>query len=108
MPGAASAPERLHAQGLRSAGLTDFLINEPVLGYIADFLDPARRLILEVDGYRTHGTWIVFQDDRARQNVLVAHGYTVLRYTAHDVQTRLGSILNEVAKMVACASQPIS
>jgi putative AbiEi antitoxin of type IV toxin-antitoxin system len=65
-PGAASAPERLLAHGLRSAGLTDFLINEPVLGY------------------------------------------TVLRYTAHDVQTRLGSILNEVAQVIARSRQPIS
>ncbi len=105
VPGAASAPERLLTHGLKSAGLTHFLINEPVCGYIADFLDPVRRLILEVDGYRTHGTWLAFQDDRARQNVLVAHGYTVLRYTAHDVRTRLGSILDEVTDMVARTTQ---
>jgi very-short-patch-repair endonuclease len=61
-------------------------------------------LILEVDGYGTHGTWIAFQDDRTRQNVLVANGYTVLRYTAHDVQTRLGSILKEIAEMVRLLS----
>jgi very-short-patch-repair endonuclease len=108
VPGAASAPERRLARGLQSAGLTDFLINEPVLGYIADFLDPVRRLILEVDGYRTHGTWVAFQGDCTRQNVLVAHGYTILRYTAHDVQTRLGSILDEVAEVVARSSRPIS
>lgn len=101
VPGAASAPERILAHGLDSAGLTDFLVNEPVHGYITDFLDPALRLILEVDGYRTHGPWLAFQKDRARQNVLVAHGYTVLRYTAHDVQTRLDSILDEVTDMVA-------
>ena len=105
VPGAASAPERLLAQGLNSVGLTNFLVNKPVHGYIADFLDPARRLILEVDGYRTHGTWIAFQNDRTRQNVLVAHGYTVLRYTAHDVQTRLGSILDEVTDIVVRTSQ---
>ena len=108
VPGAASAPEHLLAQGLNSAGLTNFLVNEPVHGYIADFLDPARRLILEVDGYRTHGTWVAFQNDRTRQNVLVAHGYTVLRYTAHDVQTRLGSILDEVTDMVVQTSQQTS
>lgn len=101
VPGAASAPEHILGLGLRSAGLTDFLINEPVLGYIADFLDPARRLIIEVDGYRTHGTWIAFQGDRTRQNVLVAHGYTILRYTAHDIQTRLDSILTEIGEMAA-------
>jgi very-short-patch-repair endonuclease len=108
VPGAASAPERLLAHGLNSVGLTNFLVNEPVHGYIADFLDPARRLILKVDGYRTHGTWVAFQNDRTRQNVLVAHGYTVLRYTAHDVQTRLGSILDEVTDMVVQTSQQTS
>lgn len=100
-PGAASGPERILAHGLRSAGLTGFLINEPVLGYIADFLDPARRLILEVDGYRTHSSRVAFQHDRIRQNVLVTHGYTVLRYTAHDVATRLDPILDEIAAVVA-------
>ncbi|MBV9729769.1 MAG: DUF559 domain-containing protein [Pseudonocardiales bacterium] len=93
---------------MQSAGLTDSLINEPVLGYVADFLDPARQLIPEIDGYRTHGTWLAFQNDRARQNALVAHGYTVLRYTAHDVRTRLGSILDEIAEVVGRANQPIS
>ncbi len=102
-PGAASAPERILAQGLGSAGLISFLINEPVLGYIADFLDPTLKLILEVDGYRHHSARAAFQHDRIRQNVLVAHGYTVLRYTAHDVCTRLGSILDEIADEIAQA-----
>lgn len=93
------------AHGLRSAGLTGFLINKPVLGYIADFLDPALRLILEVDRYRTHSTRMASQHDRTRQNVLVAHGYTILRYTAHDVSTRLDSILNEITAMVTQARQ---
>jgi very-short-patch-repair endonuclease len=108
VPGAASASERLLAQGLNSAGFTNLLVNEPVHGYVADFLDPALRLILEVDGYRTHGTWIAFQNDRTRQNVLVAHGYTVLRYTAHDVRTRLAAILDEVTDIVVRTSQQTS
>ncbi|MGH3930710.1 MAG: DUF559 domain-containing protein [Pseudonocardiaceae bacterium] len=56
-----------------------------------------------MDGYRTHSTRVAFQHDRTRQNVLVAHGYTVLRYTAHDVSTRLGSILDEIAAVVTQA-----
>ena len=106
--GAASPPEHILAQGLRSAGLTGFLVNEPVLGYVADFLDPTLRLILEVDGYRTHGTRVAFQNDRTRQNVLVTHGYTVLRYTAPDVCTRLDRVLDEVAAAVARARRSLS
>ena len=108
VPGAASVPERVLAHGLRSVGLTSFLINEPVLGYVADFLDPALQLIVEVDGYRTHSSRVAFQHDRIRQNVLVAHGYTVLRYTAHDVATRLDSILDEIAAVVSRTRRSLS
>jgi very-short-patch-repair endonuclease len=96
------------ALGLRSAGLTNFLVNEPVLGYIADFLDPVLRLILEIDGYRTHSDRMAFQHDRTRQNVLITHGYTVLRYTAHDVAIRLDSVLDEIAAVAARSHRPPS
>ncbi len=50
---------------------------------------------------------MAFQDDRIRQNVLVAHGYTILRYTAHDVATRLESVLDEIAAVVDRLHRPL-
>jgi predicted transcriptional regulator of viral defense system len=46
-----------------------------------DFYFPAYRLVVEVDGWRDHGTRIAFERDRAKDAALVAAGYTVLRFT---------------------------
>lgn len=49
---------------------------------------PARKLAIELDGYEHHASPDAFQRDRTRQNQLVALGWTVLRFTWHDVVRR--------------------
>lgn len=100
-PRAASLPERVLIRALRGAGMTGFRVNAPVLGFVADLLDPALRLVIEVDGWSTHGDRRSFQRDRERQNALVRAGYTVLRFTAADVFYRLDEIIVEIAATVA-------
>lgn len=46
---------------------------------------PDLLLAIEVDGYESHSSPEAFQRDRSRQNHLVALGWTVLRFTWHDV-----------------------
>lgn len=53
-----------------------------------DFAFPELRLAMEVDGYERHASLEAFQHDRARQNDLVAAGWTVLRFTWDDVRQR--------------------
>lgn len=101
IPGAASHPERVLARALRAAGLDGFRVNRPVRGYVADLLDEERRLIVEVDGWATRGSRPAFQSDRVRQNVLVAAGYTVLRYTADDIEHRLAEVVGQIRSVVA-------
>ena len=59
--------------------------NEPiVLGsklYIADCHWPARRLIVELDGWEGHSSRSAFQDDRARDRALHVAGLSVIRLT---------------------------
>ncbi|MGZ8752026.1 MAG: DUF559 domain-containing protein [Acidimicrobiia bacterium] len=50
-----------------------------------DFAYPELRLAIEVDGFEPHTGLEVFRADRARQNDLVALGWTVLRFTWADV-----------------------
>lgn len=50
-----------------------------------DFAFPECRLAIEVDGYEHHSSPAAFRRDRARQNDLVAAGWTPLRYTWADV-----------------------
>lgn len=46
-----------------------------------DCLWREQRLIVELDGYRAHGTAIAFEDDRARDRALVAAGWIPMRAT---------------------------
>ncbi|WP_051209534.1 DUF559 domain-containing protein [Propionicicella superfundia] len=46
-----------------------------------DVLLPEGRLVLEVDGREFHTGPTAFEQDRERQNLLVTHGYRVLRFT---------------------------
>ncbi len=49
--------------------------------YQADCLWPRQRVIVELDGYATHGTQGAFEDDRDRDRRLTAAGYRGTRVT---------------------------
>jgi very-short-patch-repair endonuclease len=53
--------------------------------YTVDFLWPDADLIVEVDGWETHGTRSAFEDDRERDAWLTARGYRVVRFTWRQV-----------------------
>jgi very-short-patch-repair endonuclease len=46
-----------------------------------DCLWPEARVVVELDGYATHGTRRAFEEDRARDRALVVAGYRVVRIT---------------------------
>jgi very-short-patch-repair endonuclease len=60
------------------AGLPRPLTNRPLLGIRADVLLPAQKLIVEFDGYPSHGHNSPFERDRARDRRLTAGGYRVI------------------------------
>jgi very-short-patch-repair endonuclease len=66
---------------IRQAQLPAPLANIKVAGYKADFLWPAERLIVEVDGYQFHGHRQAFERDRRRDAAHVLAGYRVIRIT---------------------------
>lgn len=53
-----------------------------------DFLWPEARLIVETDGYETHGTRQAFERDRERDRTLVVEGWRVVRFTWRHVKRR--------------------
>jgi very-short-patch-repair endonuclease len=58
------------------------------------------RLAIEVDGWAFHTTPARFQRDRQRQNRLVAAGWTVLRFTWHDLTDRPDYVLATVRALL--------
>jgi Protein of unknown function (DUF559)/AbiEi antitoxin C-terminal domain len=77
----------------RDAGLPEPLVNDafdaPELGWCEpDYHWPTHRVIVETDGWETHGTRAAFRSDRAKDAALTASGYRVLRFTK-DVEPEL-------------------
>jgi hypothetical protein len=85
-----SALERRFLTLCRRAGLPRPLVNHTLTAldhepYEVDFFFPAHRLVVEIDGWRDHGTRVAFERDRAKDAALVAAGYAVLRFTKRQI-----------------------
>jgi very-short-patch-repair endonuclease len=93
---APSEPERVLWQALRCRRLgVQFRRQVVVRGYIVDFVAPAARLVVEVDGAqhaRQRGA------DRRRDRALAAAGLTVLRLPAQLVLNGLPVALGFIAR----------
>lgn len=62
------------------------------------------RIALEVDGWAWHWDVGRFRADRRRQNELVVRGWTVLRFTWHDLHDHQDRVLAEIKAALAGAS----
>jgi very-short-patch-repair endonuclease len=102
--GSLSAGEDLLHDVLRHMGLSGWTANVPIMVggqviAVVDVLFETPRIVIQVDGWHAHGTRASFQRDRTQQNLLVAAGYTVLRFTWHD----LTKGRREVARVISTA-----
>ena len=99
--GAVSGAEFLLHSLLRKAGVTGWAAGvtvtyaQGVIG-IVDWLFARARRVIEVDGFRAHSSPASFVADRRRQNRLMVAGYTVLRFTWSDLQTRPTEVIQEI------------
>jgi very-short-patch-repair endonuclease len=80
------------ARLLRTYGFPPAVFRHPVPAARAelDFAYPELRLGIEVDGYEVHGTPRAMTSDHERHRRLVAAGWTIVRFTWHDVVRRPG------------------
>jgi very-short-patch-repair endonuclease len=75
------------------------LVNRPLAGLEADFHRPDHRLVVEVDGYETHGGRPAFHDDRRRGIRFRRAGFELIRFSASDVEHEP----HEVAQTIVAA-----
>lgn len=54
-----------------------------------DLAYPARRLAIELDGWEHHRTRTAFDDDRSRANLLVADGWSLVRFTSRSTDDEI-------------------
>jgi very-short-patch-repair endonuclease len=77
--------ERVFLRLCRRNGIPKPEVNVRIGPFRPDFLWRDLRLIVETDGWETHGTRSAFEADRARDAELRVMGYTVLRFTYRQV-----------------------
>lgn len=69
--------------------------------YVVDFALPRLLLACEVDGLSAHGTREALDHDLERQNRLVRHGWTVLRFTATHLKRCRQTVTEEIRATIA-------
>jgi hypothetical protein len=70
----------------------------------ADFAWPDRLLMVETDGWATHGTRRAFAHDRRRDRRIAVSRWRVLRFTWHELQREPDRVARELARAMAPAS----
>lgn len=80
------------------------LVNESLDPYTPDFRWTEQRLVVELDGFETHGTRQAFERDRARDRALLAQGWRVARITKRQLDDAPSELAVELRAMLASAS----
>lgn len=65
-----------------------------------DLLWEERRVAVEADGEETHGTPVAFQNDRRRDQLLVAAGYRTVRVTWRQLHGELPGTVDRLARIL--------
>jgi hypothetical protein len=63
-----------------------------------DIYLPGSRVIVEMDGFAYHRSKKAFQKDRERQNLLIQHGYHVLRFYTRQVFNDLDTVIDQIVE----------
>ncbi len=93
-----SKAEQLMRKHLKAAGLPQPQTNVMLHSHLVDFLWPNERLIVEVDGYGTHGNRQAFEADRRRDRAHMAAGYAVIRITWRQLENEPMAVIADIAQ----------
>ncbi len=99
-----SHAEQRFRELMRDAELPSPILNAQVGGYEVDAYWPDRRLAVEIDGFRFHGTRGAFERDRRRDAALQTTGIRVLRVTWRRLDGAPAAVVATVAQALAVAS----
>lgn len=106
--GAHSPGERLLHSLLRKGQITGWQANADLAmdGVVIcpDVRFDALRLLIEVDGFAFHTDHAAFENDRRRQNALTLAGWTVLRFTWHQLTDEPERVIGDIRRAISRAS----
>jgi hypothetical protein len=100
-----SEAERLMLTRCRQASLPAPVVGARPCGFPVDFMWPQARLVVEIDGLRFHGHRRAFENDRRRDQVLVAAGYRVIRITWRQLTQEPLAVIARLAQALIVVPQ---
>jgi very-short-patch-repair endonuclease len=89
------------AASLPSPAVNDWIVLGDGIAYQVDFLWREPRLIVETDGWASHGTRQAFENDRRRDRLLLLGGYEVVRFTWRDVLDEPAEVSATLRRLLA-------
>jgi very-short-patch-repair endonuclease len=89
------------AASLPSPKVNEWLDIDELPAVRADFLWRAERLVIETDGWESHGTRQAFERDRRRDERLKLAGYELLRFTRRRIIADPSGVMSTVAELLA-------
>lgn len=93
----------LDRSGLRRPQLNALIVleGEPLE---VDGLWTPERVVVELDSWEHHGDWYRQDADRARERLLVAHGYRPIRIAKRDIESTPGRLAEDLRSALAEAA----
>lgn len=98
-----SQAERLMLSLVARARLPVPRTNPVCANHRIDFLYERHRLVIEINGFATHGRRKTFDDDHARELDLELAGWHVLRFTANQLRDTPGAVIATLSAALARA-----
>lgn len=92
-----SERERALLKLLKAAQLPKPLTNARLHGYLVDAYWPQQRLVIEFDGWRAHGHRDAFEDDRKRDQVMLANRLRAMRITDRHLTREPVALIARIA-----------
>lgn len=71
-----------------------------------DCLWAEQRLIVELDGWESHGTDLAFEKDRERDRLLLVEGWRVTRVTWRQLRDDAPAVIADLRRLLRGSSQP--
>jgi very-short-patch-repair endonuclease len=101
---AGSDAERLMVALLRGAGIRGWVLGHPFGPWTIDLAFVEARVAVEFDGWAWHVDQVRFATDRRKGNALVGAGWTLLRFTWHDLTRTPALVVGQISRAVSAAA----
>jgi len=79
-------------------------VNVGIDRFVVDFLWRNARLVVELDGWKSHGTRTAFEEDRARDARLNLLGYQVVRFTWRQIEDDVATVIRTIRTLLRTPS----